>query len=117
MIELQLNRAYLVVTVTIASMENTICYYAHAADFCYKLLDRVSMEEGSLLEPLSVGIYACRRANVNLGTRILIPGAGPIGLSVLIAAKSMGAGDIIITDIVNNRLELAKELGATHTLT
>lgn len=90
-------------------------YYAHAADFCFKLPDHVSMEEGALLEPLSVGIHACRRAGVGLGTKILILGAGPIGLSVLIAARSMGAGDIIITDIVNDRLAVAKELGATHT--
>lgn len=91
-------------------------YYAHAADFCYKLPDHVTMEEGALLEPLSVGIHACRRANIGLGTRILILGAGPIGLSALIAAKSMGAGDIIITDILEDRLKLAKDLGATHTL-
>ncbi|XP_055303237.1 sorbitol dehydrogenase-like [Sitodiplosis mosellana] len=91
-------------------------YYAHAADFCFKLPDHVTMEEGSLLEPLSVGIHACRRANIGLGTKVLILGAGPIGLSVLISALSMGAGEIIITDILDDRLKLAKELGATHTL-
>lgn len=95
---------------------NLTQYYAHSADFCFKLPDHVSMEEGSLLEPLSVGIHACRRADVGLGTKILILGAGPIGLSALIAAKSMGAGDILITDIANDRLEVAKGLGATCTL-
>lgn len=95
---------------------NLTKYYAHAADFCFKLPDHVSMEEGALLEPLSVGIHACRRANVGLGTTILILGAGPIGLSALIAAKSMGAGDVLITDLVPDRLELAKELGAAHAL-
>lgn len=91
-------------------------FYAHAADFCFKLPDHVSMEEGSLLEPLSVGIHACRRANIGLGSKVMILGAGPIGLSALIAAKSMGVENIIITDIVEDRLVLAKELGATHTL-
>lgn len=95
---------------------NLTRYYPHAADFCFKLPDHVTMEEGSLLEPLSVGIHACRRGNVGLGTKVLILGAGPIGLSSLIAAKSMGADDIIITDIVGDRLELAKELGAKHTI-
>lgn len=95
---------------------NLTRYYAHPADFCFKLPDHVSMEEGSLLEPLSVGIHACRRANVGLGTSVLILGCGPIGLAALIAAKSMGAGNILITDIVEDRLKLAKELGATHTL-
>lgn len=92
-------------------------YYAHAADFCYKLPDHVSMEEGALLEPLSVGIHACRRAKVGLGTTVLILGAGPIGLASLIAARSMGAGKTIITDIVADRLEVAKkEFGATYSL-
>lgn len=96
---------------------NLTRYYAHAADFCFKLPDHVTMEEGALLEPLSVGIHACKRANIGLGTKVLILGAGPIGLSALIAAKSMGAGDVLITDLVNDRLELAqKEFGATHTL-
>lgn len=95
---------------------NLTRYYAHAADFCFKLPDHVTMEEGALLEPLSVGIHACRRANVALGAKVLILGAGPIGLSALIAAKSMGADDIIITDIMADRLNLATELGAKHTL-
>lgn len=92
-------------------------YYAHAADFCYKLPDHVTMEEGALMEPLAVGIHACKRANVTLGTKVLILGSGPIGLSALIAARSMGAGEIAITDLVEDRLQLAqKEFGATHTV-
>lgn len=95
---------------------NLTRYYAHAADFCFKLPDHVTMEEGALLEPLSVGIHACRRANVGLGKKIVILGAGPIGLSSLISAKSMGAEEILITDLVPDRLDLAKELGASQTL-
>lgn len=53
---------------------------------------------------------------MGLGSKVLILGAGPIGLSALISAKSMGADDIVITDIVGDRLELAKELGAKHTV-
>lgn len=95
---------------------NLTRYYAHAADFCFKLPDHVTMEEGALLEPLAVGVHSCRRGNVSLGSSVLILGAGPIGLAVLVSAKSMGAERIIITDLVPDRLELAKELGATHTL-
>jgi len=91
-------------------------YYAHAADFCFKLPDHVTMEEGALLEPLSVGVHACRRAEVQLGDNILILGAGPIGLVTTITAKQMGATKVIITDLVQNRLEVAKELGADYTL-
>ncbi|GLH07399.1 hypothetical protein R5R35_002892 [Gryllus longicercus] len=91
-------------------------YYVHAADFCFKLPDHMSLEEGALLEPLSVGVHACRRANVQLGSVVLICGAGPIGLVTLLSAKAMGATNIIITDIVQNRLDIAKELGANHTV-
>lgn len=74
------------------------------------------MEEGALLEPLSVGVHACRRGNVGLGSSVLILGAGPIGLVTLLTAKSMGASNIMITDLVADRLEVAKSLGANHTL-
>lgn len=95
---------------------NLTRYYAHAADFCFKLPDHVTMEEGALLEPLSVGVHACRRADVGLGSNVLILGAGPIGLCTLLAAKAMGAGRIMVTDLVQSRLDVAKEIGATHTL-
>lgn len=95
---------------------NLTKYFVHKADFCYKLPDHVTMEEGALLEPLSVGVHACRRANVGLSSTVLILGAGPIGLTALLTAKFMGATNIIITDLTAHRLELAKELGATHTL-
>lgn len=74
------------------------------------------MEEGALLEPLSVGVHACRRADISLGDDVLILGAGPIGLVSLIVAKEMGATRIVITDLVPSRLDVAKELGADFTL-
>ncbi|XP_069695339.1 sorbitol dehydrogenase-like [Periplaneta americana] len=90
-------------------------YYVHAADFCYKLPDHVSLEEGALLEPLSVGVHACRRGGVELGSTVLITGAGPIGLVTLITAKAMGAAKVLITDIVDHRLGVAKQMGADYT--
>jgi len=95
---------------------NLTRYYKHAADFCFKLPDHVTMEEGALLEPLSVGVHACRRAEVGLGSIVLILGAGPIGLVTLLTAKAMGATQIIITDLAQHRLDVAKQFGATHTL-
>lgn len=91
-------------------------FYAHAADFCFKLPDHVTMEEGALLEPLSVGVHACRRSDISLGDTVLILGAGPIGLVTLITAKEMGATTVIMTDLVQSRLDVAKELGADFTL-
>ncbi|KAK0181491.1 hypothetical protein PV327_003770 [Microctonus hyperodae] len=87
-------------------------YFKHAADFCYKLPDHMSYEEGALLEPLSVGVHACKRANIGIGSKVLILGAGPIGLVSLLVAKAMGATVVAITDMVERRLILAKQLGA-----
>ncbi|KAJ8340755.1 hypothetical protein SKAU_G00353880 [Synaphobranchus kaupii] len=91
-------------------------YYKHSANFCYKLPDSVTFEEGALIEPLSVGIYACRRAQVTLGSTVLICGAGPIGLVSLLVAKAMGASQVVISDLIAERLAVAKELGADFPL-
>lgn len=63
----------------------------------HRLPDHVSLAEGALLEPLSVGVHACKRANVGIGSKVLILGAGPIGLVSLLVAKAMGASKIVIT--------------------
>ncbi|XP_072527146.1 sorbitol dehydrogenase [Salminus brasiliensis] len=91
-------------------------YYIHNANFCYKLPDNVTYEEGALIEPLSVGIHACRRAGVTLGSSVFICGAGPIGLVTLLVAKAMGASQVIISDLSADRLTKAKELGADFLL-
>lgn len=57
----------------------------------------MSFEEAALLEPLSVGVHACKRANIKIGSKVLITGAGPIGLVTLLAAKAMGASVVVIT--------------------
>ena len=57
----------------------------------------MSFEEGALLEPLSVGVHACRRAGVSLGSKVFICGAGPIGLVSLLSAKAMGASEVVMT--------------------
>ncbi|CAG5856764.1 unnamed protein product [Menidia menidia] len=98
--------------------DGNLCrYYTHNANFCYKLPDHVTFEEGALIEPLSVGIHACRRAGVNLGSTVFICGAGPIGLVCLVVAKAMGASQVVITDLSAERLKVARELGADFQLT
>ncbi|XP_035686386.1 sorbitol dehydrogenase-like [Branchiostoma floridae] len=90
--------------------------YNHAADFCYKLPDHVSFEEGAMLEPLSVAVYTCQRGEVKVGSKVLIFGAGPIGLLCLLVAKTRGASSVAITDIDDYRLAVAKEYGADHVI-
>ncbi|PVD37792.1 hypothetical protein C0Q70_00393 [Pomacea canaliculata] len=91
---------------------NLARFYVHDADFCFKLPDNVSFEEGAMLEPLSVGVHACNRANVRLGSKVLICGAGPIGIVNLVTAKARGAAQVVITDIDQKRLDFAKSMGA-----
>uniref|UniRef100_A0A8D0GLA0 Sorbitol dehydrogenase n=1 Tax=Sphenodon punctatus TaxID=8508 RepID=A0A8D0GLA0_SPHPU len=97
--------------------DGNLCrYYKHNANFCYKLPDNVTFEEGALVEPLSVGIHACRRAGVTLGSRVFICGAGPIGLVSLLVSKAMGAAQVAVSDLSASRLEKAKEIGADFTV-
>ncbi|WP_336358797.1 NAD(P)-dependent alcohol dehydrogenase [Haloarcula sp. CGMCC 1.6347] len=91
-------------------------YVSWPADFAYTLPESVSTAEGALCEPLSVGIHACRRGSVGTGDTVLITGAGPIGLMVLEAARAAGATDVILTDVVEEKLEFAKERGADLTV-
>jgi L-iditol 2-dehydrogenase len=88
-------------------------YVNHRADFCFRLPENVSLEEGAMIEPLSTGIYAARVAPVTMGDTVVITGAGPIGLMNLLACKAAGATNIIISDMVASRLEVAKQIGAT----
>uniref|UniRef100_A0A1B6DZ22 Sorbitol dehydrogenase n=1 Tax=Clastoptera arizonana TaxID=38151 RepID=A0A1B6DZ22_9HEMI len=91
-------------------------YFAHAADFCFKVPDHVSMEEAAMVQPLSIGVHACKRAGIKLASTCLITGSGPIGLVTLLTAKAMGASKVLITDILENRLQIAKQCGADCTL-
>ncbi|XP_076252316.1 sorbitol dehydrogenase-like isoform X2 [Rhynchophorus ferrugineus] len=91
-------------------------YYVHAADFCHKLPSNMDLEDGALMEPLSVGVHATKRGQVQVGDSVLILGAGPIGLVTLLSAKAMGASKIIITDILDVKLQAAKSLGAHYTI-
>lgn len=87
-------------------------YVDHPADFCYLLPPNVSFEQGAMVEPLSVGVHACRRGEVRPGKNVAILGAGPIGLVTLMAAKAFGADSVAITDLKNDNLALAEQMGA-----
>jgi len=91
-------------------------YLAHPADFTFKLPEKVSYEEATLFEPLSVGLYAVERAEVVFGSKVLILGAGPIGLATLQAALNLGGTQITVVDLYDFRLEKARELGANEVI-
>ena len=88
-------------------------FIAFPEDMCFKLPDNVSTLEGCLIEPLSVGFHAANQGEVGVGDTVMILGSGCIGLVTMLACKAHGAGQIIVADLVDARLEKAKELGAT----
>lgn len=91
-------------------------YVNHPASLCFKLPDNVSTMEGALVEPFVVGLHAVKLAGVDLGQSAVVLGSGCIGLVTLMALKASGACPIIVVDIVDKRLEKAKELGANYVI-
>jgi L-iditol 2-dehydrogenase len=91
-------------------------YVAVRSDFLFKLPDEMSFEAGALLEPLSVGFHAMRRAQVGPDDRLLITGLGPIGLLAMEAAKLFGVTEVYGSDIVAFRRDLAMSMGASGVL-
>lgn len=84
-------------------------YVNHSAVWCHKIGD-MSYEDGAMLEPLSVSLAGMERAKVALGDPVLICGAGPIGLMTLLCCSAAGAEPIVITDIDQQRLDVAKKI-------
>lgn len=85
-------------------------------DFAFALPDGLSDNAGALMEPLSVGIWSCRKAGVTVGDHVLITGAGPIGLLAMQVALAQGATEVTVTDVADARLALAEKTGATRTI-
>lgn len=77
----------------------------------FPIPDSMSYEEAALCEPLSVGIWACRRAGLEPGDRVLVTGAGPVGLLAAQVARAFGASSVTVADIAEFRLGMARELG------
>jgi L-iditol 2-dehydrogenase len=77
----------------------------------YPIPDDMTYEQGALLEPLSVGIWGCRRAGLQPGDDVLVTGAGPVGLLAGATALALGAGSVTITDVSPFRLDLARAMG------
>ncbi|QWZ08037.1 NAD(P)-dependent alcohol dehydrogenase [Nocardioides panacis] len=86
------------------------------AGFAYPVPDSISDDAAALLEPLSVGVWANQKAHVGPGSRVLVTGAGAIGLVAAQCALAFGAQEVVVADINPHRLELARELGATAVL-
>ena len=87
-------------------------FFVVDAEKVLALPEEMSFDEGAMLEPLAVAVHAVRRFGEIEGADVAILGAGPIGNLVAQAAKGLGARRVLITDVSDYRLELAKQCGA-----
>jgi len=76
----------------------------------------VTYEEAAVTEPLACVLHGVEEARIKLGDTAAIIGAGPIGLLHLLSVKKMGASRVIISDTVDERLQLAEKIGADETI-
>src|SRR5579864_3812621 len=86
-------------------------YLTAPATHIHSIPDNLSMVEASFAEPIAIGVQACRRAEVGQ-EYVVILGCGPIGLALIEVARARGATHILATDMIDSRLEVAKQLGA-----
>lgn len=91
-------------------------YFLAPEEFTYPLPAHLSYEAGALIEPLAVAVHAVKRANVQMGEKVLVLGAGAIGILVAALCRLVGAEEVITADLADFRLEKAKQMGATRTI-
>jgi L-iditol 2-dehydrogenase len=83
---------------------------------CVPIAESLSYDDAAIVEPLSIGVYAVRLAQMDLkNKKVGILGFGPIGMSVLLPALQKGAGKVYVTDKIDERLDIAKSCGAAWT--
>jgi L-iditol 2-dehydrogenase len=88
-------------------------YIVMPEECCLSLPESVSLDGGAFSEPFAIGVYAVKKSIPIQGSRIAILGCGPIGLSVLYAAKGQNAAAVYMTDRLDYRVNFAEKTGAT----
>ncbi len=86
-------------------------FFAVDASKVTPLPDNMSFDDGAMLEPLAVTVHAAKRFPDIKGAKVAILGCGPIGILLAQSAKALGAEKVLITDVSDLRLELAKKVG------
>ena len=79
----------------------------HPAAFTFALPDSVSFAEGAMIEPFAIGMQAVVKARMQPGDVCVVTGAGPIGLMVALAALAGGASEVLVSDLVEEKLAIA----------
>ncbi|OXI95046.1 MULTISPECIES: NAD(P)-dependent alcohol dehydrogenase [Burkholderia] len=91
-------------------------YVVHPAAFTYRLPDTVSFAEGAIVEPLSIGLQAAKKAAMKPGDLAVVIGAGTIGAMTALAALAGGAARVILADVVPDKLALFADNRAVTTV-
>lgn len=91
-------------------------YVTIGAAFAHPVPDSITDDAAALCEPLSVGIAAVRKARLDAGARVLIAGAGPIGMVISQVARAYGAAEVLVSDPDRTRRRRAADFGATTLL-
>lgn len=90
-------------------------HVAVSSDFAHDVPDALDDDEAALIEPLAVALWAARKAGIAIGDRVLVSGAGPVGLLVLQVVLAAGA-EVCVSDVSTERLAVAMDLGASTTV-
>ena len=88
-------------------------YVTIQSHFAHAVPDGVSDHAAALMEPLSVAIASARKARLTAGSRVLVTGAGPVGIAIAQVARAFGATEIVVSDTAAPRRDAALRFGAT----
>ena len=88
----------------------------HPEDFTFKLPESVSLAEGAMVEPLAVGMHAANKAQIKPGDVAVVTGAGTIGMMTVLAALAGGCSRVIVSDVIQQKLDLAATFGPVTTV-
>lgn len=91
-------------------------YFAVEEEKVTKLPDTMTFNQGAMIEPLAVTIHAARHFSELEGAKVVVEGAGPIGILLMQSVKALGADKVMITDISSGRLKKALECGADYAI-
>ena len=89
-------------------------YVVAEADKVFKVPDSVSLRDAALIELYSLGVHSARKAQIEPGDRVVILGAGRLGLAVLEVIKQTAAAWVCTVDVIDSRLNIAEKMGADN---
>jgi len=85
---------------------------AYPAAWCHRIPEALSFDDGAMIEPLAIAVFAIDEAPVQTGHTVAIFGCGPIGLLIMQVARAAGAGKVLVSEPIKERRQFALKLGA-----